>query len=175
LPAATAKTVSRGTFATPRHEPARPHRVTPGDRSVDFCLLESSPRHPRSMKQILIPTLLLILAACGSNNDADEEEEEEELPPVIDCSTVRPVPTFAEVTAFQNVCTNCHVSTKTGSARNGAPSDINFDQYASANSHANQAAIEVNVGAMPPEGSGFSLTAAQKTTLFDWAMCGAPQ
>jgi hypothetical protein len=124
------------------------------------------------MKQILIPTLLLIFAACGSSsNDAEEEE----LPPVIDCSTVQPVPKFSEVAAFQNVCTNCHVSTKTGGARNGAPSDINFDQYASAFSHANQAAIEVNVDAMPPESSGLSLTSAQKTTLFNWAMCGAPQ
>jgi cytochrome c5 len=123
------------------------------------------------MKQILVPSLLLILAACGSNSDSEEEE----LPPVIDCSKVQPVPKFSEVTAFQNVCTNCHVSTKTGAARNGAPADINFDQYASAFSHAEQAAIEVNVSAMPPEGSGYSLTAEQKTTLFDWAMCGAPQ
>jgi hypothetical protein len=138
---------------------------------VDFCLLERSSSHLTGMKPILIPTLLLIFAGCGNSNDAEEEE----LPPDIDCSTVQTVPKFTEVTAFQNVCTNCHVSTKTGSARNGAPADINFDQYASAFSHANQAAIEVNVGAMPPEGSGLSLTSAQKTVLFDWAMCGAPQ
>lgn len=122
------------------------------------------------MKQILIPTLLLSFAACGGSDDAEEE-----LPPVIDCSTVQPVPKFSEVAAFQSVCTNCHVSTKTGDARNGAPSDINFDQYASAFSHASQAAIEVNVDAMPPESSGLSLTSAQKTTLLNWAMCGAPQ
>jgi len=127
------------------------------------------------MKQILIPSLVLLLfAACGDNKDTAEEEEEE-LPPVIDCTTLRAVPTFAEVQAFQVVCTTCHSSTKTGGARNGAPAEINFDQYASAKDHAEQAAIEVNVSAMPPESSGLTLTAVQKSTLFDWAMCGAPQ
>jgi uncharacterized membrane protein len=124
------------------------------------------------MKRILMPSMILMLAACGNGNGAQEEEE---LPPVIDCSTVQPVPKFSDVQAFQVVCTSCHASTKTGGARNGAPTDINFDQYASAFSHAEQVAIEVNVDAMPPEKSGLSLTSAQKTTLFDWAMCGAPQ
>jgi uncharacterized membrane protein len=123
------------------------------------------------MKLILISSLILSVAACGSSSG----EEEEELPPVIDCSTVQPVPKFSEVEAFQTVCTNCHSTSKTGSARNGAPTDINFDQFSSASSHAEQAAIEVNVGAMPPDFSGLSLTQVQKTTLFDWAMCGAPQ
>lgn len=123
------------------------------------------------MKNAIIPTLILMFVACSSN----DAEEEEELPPVIDCSTVQPVPQFAQVQAFQTVCTTCHGTTKTGGARNGAPGDINFDDYASASSYAEQAAIEVNVGAMPPESSGLSLTQAQKTTLFDWAMCGAPQ
>jgi uncharacterized membrane protein len=122
------------------------------------------------MKKVLFPALILMFAACSSNN-----AEPEELPPVIDCSTVQSVPKFAAVEAFQSVCTNCHSTTKTGGARNGAPAEINFDDYASASSHAEQAAIEVNVGAMPPESSGLSLTAAQTSTLFDWTMCGSPQ
>ena len=122
------------------------------------------------MKYAAIPVLILMCAACSSN-----DAEEEELPPDIDCSTVQVVPKFAEVQAFQTVCTNCHSTTKVGGDRNGAPSEINFDDYASASSHAEQAAIEVNVGAMPPESSGLSLTATQKTTLFDWTMCGAPR
>jgi cytochrome c5 len=128
------------------------------------------------MKQILIPSLFaLLFVACGSDSGSSEPDEEEELPPVINCSTVQTVPKFSQVLAFQQVCTNCHVSTKTGAARNGAPADINFDQYASAMAHAEQASIEVNVGAMPPEGSNLSLTAEQKTTLYDWALCGTPQ
>jgi uncharacterized membrane protein len=122
------------------------------------------------MKKLLMLGLLA-LSACGGNKDADEEE----LPPVVNCSAVQAVPMFAQVQVFQTVCTNCHSSTKTGAARNGAPPEINFDQYASAYAHAEQAAIEVNAGAMPPAVAHITLTEAQKTTLFDWAMCGAPQ
>lgn len=121
------------------------------------------------MKKLIILGIVA-LSACGGG-----EEEEEEVPPVVNCSAVQPIPTFAQVPVFQSVCTNCHNSTKTGSARNGAPADINFDQYASAYAHAEQAAIEVNAGAMPPAFAKITLTDVQKTTLFDWAMCGAPQ
>ncbi|MEY2931063.1 MAG: hypothetical protein RL033_1812 [Pseudomonadota bacterium] len=114
---------------------------------------------------------LVALFACGNSNEAEEEE----LPPVVNCSAVQPIPAFAQVQVFQSVCTNCHSSSKTGAARNGAPDEINFDQFASASAHAEQAAIEVNVGAMPPEFAQVTLTEVQKTTLFNWAMCGAPQ
>jgi len=120
------------------------------------------------MKEILI--LAALSFACGSSN-----QEEEELPPVVDCKAVQPVPAFSQVQAFQTVCTSCHSSDKTGNARNGAPPEINFDLYSSANSHAEQAAIEVNAGAMPPAFAQLSLTEVQKATLFSWAMCGAPQ
>lgn len=122
------------------------------------------------MKKLIILGIVALFACGGS-----DEEEEEELPPVVNCSAVQPIPTFAQVEVFQSVCTNCHSSTKTGTSRNGAPADINFDQYASASAHAEQAAIEVNVGAMPPAVAKITLTGLQKTTLFNWAMCGAPQ
>ena len=122
------------------------------------------------MKMNLILTLLAL--SCASGSSATEEEE---LPPVVDCSTAQPVPAFAQVQAFQTVCSNCHSSAKTGSARNGAPSEINFDQYSSAYAHAEQAAIEVNAGAMPPASAQLALTEVQKAALFGWAMCGAPQ
>jgi cytochrome c5 len=124
------------------------------------------------MRKLLFLGLVALFTACGSG---EAEEEEEELPPVVNCAAVQPVPTFSQVQAFQAICTNCHSSTNTEAARNGAPADINFDQYASAYSHAEQAAIEVNVGAMPPAFSNLHLTDVQKTALFDWAMCGAPQ
>jgi cytochrome c5 len=123
------------------------------------------------MKNVLILSLVA-LSACGGGNDAQEEEE---LPPVVNCSAVQPVPAFSQVQVFQSVCTNCHSSSKTGATRNGAPAEINFDQYSSAFAHAEQAAIEVNVGAMPPEFAMITLTDVQKATLFNWAMCGAPQ
>ena len=121
-------------------------------------------------ERFLLVCLIGFVSACGS-----DAEEEEELPPVVDCSTVQPVPKFSEVQAFQAVCTHCHSSSNSGAARNEAPVDINFDQYSSANAHSRQAAIEVNVGAMPPASSNLRLTEVQKTTLFNWAMCGAPQ
>lgn len=129
------------------------------------------------MRRLHVPALLLLLAGCGggdvNSDNAALVEEEEELPPVVDCSKISPVPKFGQVGAFQ-VCTMCHSSAKTGNQRNGAPDGVNFNQYESASAYANQAAIEVNVGAMPPEGSNLSLTVVQKNTLFDWAMCGSP-
>jgi cytochrome c5 len=136
-----------------------------------FCLLGLPTGNSTGMKKLAILSLVA-LSACGSGND---EEEEEELPPVVNCSAVQPIPAYSQVEVFQSVCTNCHNSSKVGAARNGAPADINFDQYASAYAHANQAAIEVNVGAMPPATAHITLTEVQKTTLFNWAMCGAPQ
>jgi hypothetical protein len=85
------------------------------------------------------------------------------------------VPTFGQVTAFSAVCTNCHSSTKTGAARNGAPDEDNWDVYATAKAEAAEIAEEVEEGAMPPPDSGFALTAAQKEQLLLWAECGAPQ
>jgi uncharacterized membrane protein len=124
-------------------------------------------------KQLLVaglaPAAVLVLilgAACSG---------EEESPPDIDCSLVHPVPTFAEVTGFTTVCTDCHSTTKTGQDRKKAPTSINFDDYASASAHARQAAIEVNSGSMPPKGAMHTLSEQEKTTLFDWTMCGAPQ
>jgi uncharacterized membrane protein len=122
------------------------------------------------MKKILILSVVA-LSACGSSNAAEEEE----VPPAVNCGAVQPIPAFARVQAFQSVCTDCHSSAKTGAARNGAPTEINFDEYASAHAHAEQAAIEVNAGAMPPAFAKTTLTDVQKAALFSWAMCGAPR
>ena len=135
-----------------------------------FCLIRVRSGNSSGMKKLLILSLIT-LSACGSSDEAEEEE----LPPVVNCTAVQPIPAFDQVQVFQSVCTNCHSSVKTGSARNGAPAEINFDQYASAYEHAEQAAIEVNVGAMPPESAHITLTDVQKAALFNWAMCGAPR
>lgn len=137
---------------------------------TNFCLVPVRSGNSLGMNKLIVLGILA-LSACGGSNDAEEED----LPPVVNCSAVQPIPTFAQVQVFQSVCTNCHSSTKTGTARNGAPPEINLDQYASAYAHAEQTAIEVNAGAMPPAFANITLTEVQKTTLFNWAMCGAPQ
>ena len=108
------------------------------------------------------------LVACSS----EDEDAEEELPEV-DCSAE--VPSFGEVSAFSEVCTNCHSTTKSGDARNGAPDDIDWDDYDSAKANAEEGAHEVFEGEMPPEGSSEMLTAAQKEELYLWALCGTPE
>ena len=121
-----------------------------------------------SMKWLTCILLVGTLSACGS-----EDEEEEEALPEVDCTL--DVPTFDQVTAFSQVCTNCHSTTKTGNARNGAPEDIDWDDYASAKANAEEGAHEVFEGEMPPEGSGETLTADQKDDLYLWALCGTPE
>ena len=121
----------------------------------------------RSMRWITCLALVAALAACSS----EDEEEGEDLPEV-DCNG--DVPTFGEVTAFSQVCANCHSTTKTGDARNGAPADINWDDYDSAKANAMHGVEEVSEGEMPPDGAG-ELTEAQKDDLYTWALCDTPQ
>jgi hypothetical protein len=121
-----------------------------------------------SMRWVASLCLVAALAACGSE---DEDEEGDALPEV-DCSGE--VPTFDEVSAFSDVCTDCHSTELSGAARNGAPSSINWDDYDSARANAEHGAEEVFEGEMPPEGAG-ELTNAQKEQLYQWALCGTPE
>lgn len=121
-----------------------------------------------SIRWLTCILLVATLAACSS----EDEEEGEDLPEV-DCAGA--IPTFDQVTAFSEVCTNCHSTTLTGDARNDAPEDINWDDYASAKAHAEKGAEEVFEGEMPPEGSNETLTTAQKDDLYLWALCGTPE
>ena len=103
------------------------------------------------------------LAGCG----------EEEKAPHVDCAAnTSRIPAFGQVTIWPT-CTSCHSSSKTGAARNKAPTDINFDAYDSAKAHAKQASIQVNEGAMPNDKT--PVTDEQKQSLYLWALCGTPQ
>jgi hypothetical protein len=72
-----------------------------------------------------------------------------------------------------NLCVQCHSSTLSGLARNGAPSDVNVDVYESAVMNADLIVREISKGAMPP--SGYSISEAQKLQVYQWALCGTPQ
>jgi uncharacterized membrane protein len=105
-------------------------------------------------------TLSLLVVSC---------KDEEELPEV-DCSG--DVPVYADVAAFDK-CTMCHSSELSGADRRSSPATINFDTFEGAEMQATLAAQEVKEGAMPPSGSGITLTADEKDELYRWALCGA--
>ena len=92
--------------------------------------------------------------------------------PSVDCTTATLVP-YSQL-SIMSLCTSCHSSTVTGSKREGAPGDVNYDSYAAAKSHASSGAAQVNGGEMPPSGEP-QPTAEQKTALYAWAACGTPQ
>jgi len=53
---------------------------------------------------------------------------------------------------IDNRCTGCHASTRTGTARNGAPAGVDFDTYAGAMVNIAHATYHVIGGQMPPGG-----------------------
>ncbi|MFA6441154.1 MAG: hypothetical protein WCV99_02390 [Sterolibacterium sp.] len=72
------------------------------------------------------------------------------------------------------VCMQCHSSTLSGGARNGAPSPPNFNTYAGAvllGDYAVERAIE---GSMPPQGNP-RLNAEQQAALLAWQAAGFPE
>jgi uncharacterized membrane protein len=121
-----------------------------------------------------IRTLLFALLVAGSSVAASCSSDEEGSLPTVDCATAT-VPTFANVTVFSAVCTTCHASTKTGTARKNAPVGLDFDTFAAAQPHATKAVSEVFDGSMPPNGANAQLTEAQKQELYAWGLCGTPQ
>jgi cytochrome c5 len=116
-----------------------------------------------------IITLALALSACGGDEDGGPNAESLG----IDCSD--DVPTFDEVTAFETVCTNCHASSLSGAARNGAPAGYDFDRYERAADEAGEIAEYVNEGLMPPPDSGLSISAAERQAILRWSVCGTPE
>lgn len=66
---------------------------------------------------------------------------------------------------FSPICLNCHDSNKSGSERNSAPEDVNFDTYSKAAASAYRANNQVQAGFMPPSGA---LTFSEKAMFLDW-------
>ena len=74
-------------------------------------------------------------------------------------------------------CLKCHSSELTGSKRNGAPADVNWDTYAAAKAKAGRAIQRaVYTKDMPPGSSGLPiLTSEQQAALLAWNSAGLPQ
>ena len=120
--------------------------------------------------------LVVLLACAGAWACGDDSGTIEGGPPEVECpSDASDVPSFAEVDAFSEVCTQCHDSSLSGAARRNAPKHLNFDEYEVAHANAERIATEVYWGNMPPSGSKLTLTMEQIDELFVWAMCGAPE
>jgi mono/diheme cytochrome c family protein len=76
-------------------------------------------------------------------------------------------------------CASCHGSNVTGAARNGAPSDHNFDTLVNVkdaaghiDSYAASGPAKTNT-VMPPVGNP-APTLAERQKLGEWLACGAP-
>ncbi len=139
------------------------------------------------MKMTRIGSLALVMAALGCSSGSKDGDPETTQLPDVNCAT-ETVPTYSQVTVFQNNCVKCHSSNKTGAARMGegtmmaddeAPADVNFDTYMAAKTSAIKAAQELYEdarGAMPPEESGLPVPSyAEKKQVLVWAKCGTPQ
>ncbi|MCB9655663.1 MAG: hypothetical protein H6729_16185 [Deltaproteobacteria bacterium] len=68
-------------------------------------------------------------------------------------------------------CEGCHASTLSGSDRNNAPSNLNFDDLALVRKEASEMYEEVDSGDMPPTGA---LSSTDKEAIRVWLACGAP-
>ncbi|MGC4065950.1 MAG: hypothetical protein QM784_15130 [Polyangiaceae bacterium] len=107
------------------------------------------------------------VVGCSSDDNSDSSSSLDS----VDCSTGE-IPTFSSLDFSK--CTGCHSSTLSGAARDGAPSDINFDVYASAKTHATHAVGELDEGAMPPS-SLPKPSQAVVDAIVKWAACGTPE
>jgi mono/diheme cytochrome c family protein len=79
---------------------------------------------------------------------------------------------------FSTNCMGCHSSTLTGGARNGAPTDVNWDTFAAATGWrtnnkqvSKRGNVRVQAGTMPPGGG---LSAAQQQLMQKWIDSGWP-
>ncbi|TRW89934.1 c-type cytochrome [Candidatus Methylobacter oryzae] len=78
---------------------------------------------------------------------------------------------------FATNCLDCHSSTLTGSARNGAPPSVNWDTYEAALPNAPRAIVRaVEQMTMPPAFSGVpALNDEQKAAMLAWQSAGFPR
>ena len=69
-------------------------------------------------------------------------------------------------------CIRCHSSGNSGTARNGAPSGVNFDTYALAVASSQRANVRIQAGSMPPGGG---IPQSQRNLFQAWLGSGLLQ
>lgn len=121
--------------------------------------------------------LSFLLVACGQTNDPLGEREQATGSACPDDSQIS-YETFA-ASFMQRYCTRCHAASLRSSARQGAPSDHNFDtldglrmtEAAHLDEQAAAGPERVNT-AMPP--SGPKPSDEERRKLGEWLACGMP-
>jgi uncharacterized membrane protein len=133
------------------------------------------------MKRLLaIVGLALCLASCGGDDDDDDGAGAGTSGATCPSNSSLTYQTFGQ--AFMGkYCTPCHASGLSGAARQGAPSDHNFDALsdirATEQGHIDEvsAAGDKKVNkAMPPSNFATQPSEAERRQLGEWLACGMP-
>lgn len=104
------------------------------------------------MNRILLASIIVVMTVSCSTKKDDETTSS------VECTATNPDHWGTGVSAIvQNNCVGCHST---------------YSTYAGASAAAAGIALQVNSGAMP---QGASLSAADKSSLVQWAACGSPQ
>ena len=113
---------------------------------------------------ILAASLLLTLPLAGCTDKAPAE--------LADCPTDSSV-TFATASVvFDAHCTRCHASTVTGTARESAPDNWDYDTAAAAVRDPDESWRRIYTGNMPPDGE---MDEAEKLVIWEWCSCDGPE
>lgn len=124
---------------------------------------------PRTLIGAFAGASLLLLSACEGGEDTKTT-----------CPTGGTTLTYQNFgqTFMSTYCTRCHNSALTGSARNDAPADVNFNTVEEIRAEAKDIDKQAGAGAtvtndsMPPNGEKPSVEDRRK--LSEWLACGAP-
>lgn len=134
-------------------------------------------KRPLSLLSSLL-ALALVGAGCGSTSD--EHEHEHSGGSGATCPTTGAPTAQSFGNAFlANYCTSCHSVSVKGSARGGAPTDVNFDTLEDVRKWATDMDTHAAAG---PNGTHTEMppaplpapTQAEREKLGQWLACGAP-
>lgn len=111
---------------------------------------------------------LLALSACGGD-DGDDDGMMNPTDPFGACPSDSTSQEMMGAMLIAAECNNCHSSSLTGSARNGAPSSRNFDTASDVMANAARIHARVQAGTMPP---GTGLNSDQQEAVRVYLACG---
>lgn len=118
-------------------------------------------RYVLRVRSLVILGLLAAGAACGGGSDPD---------PCLDA------PTYTNKIGplVEMKCLGCHKEELLGMMRNGAPDNLNFDNYALAMPHFEQMVSEISSGREPPPtlDPPIVVTQEERELVRDWRDCG---